>query len=204
MKRKFAVLAVLGALIALVVPASSMATMSPVGAKFEISGTPQTAFATSLGKCELAKITGQVPASGNVFAIPTPTVGGCNSGVSLTLSGEWKFAASNYTVLIYGGQLTMRFASLPGCKLSGTVEHIVGIWSNGLENPSLKSAFHADSSQLFPWSNDGGTCALAGTLEEVSFQNVTGNAFGPPNVRTPYTTPVTNLSYPNTPIIVSK
>src|SRR6185295_15933202 len=104
MKRKFAVLTVLGALVTLAIPASSMGSMYPAGHQFEITGGANgPRLATSLGSCSVTKITGTIPAApanatSEPFAIPAPTAGACTAGTSLTLSGAWKFASAGYRV----------------------------------------------------------------------------------------------------------
>src|SRR5829696_5996425 len=145
MKRKFAVLTVLGALLALAVPASSMGAMYPAGHKFEIVGgtTPQTEgpkLTTSLGSCYISKITVQIPAapanetnSGSA----TVTPGGCSSGTTLTLGSTWSFGSflnAFQTLLGPVGTseaIVFRFGSLPGCKLAGA-PNLIGVWSNGV------------------------------------------------------------------------
>jgi hypothetical protein len=207
MRRQFAVLAVLGALAALALPASSMASMYPAGHKFEIVGNVNgPKLTTSLGSCPLTKITGQIPAapqneSANPFVVSTPTVGTCTSGTSLSLSGEWKLIASGYTTMLTSTSpeaVTMRFSSLPGCKLTGTAA-LLGIWSNGATVPySMNSGYHAHRGFPLTWANDGGTCALAGKQEAVSYQNelVSGS------ISTGAVSSVADLTSPGTPIIV--
>lgn len=177
MKRKFAVLTVLGALVALAVPASSMASMYPAGHQFELSGATPPKFGTSLGSCTITKITGTIPAAPanetEASTISTPTVGSCTAGTSLTLSGSWTFGGSSYLsgLTAQAGGVTMKFSSLPACKLSSTSTYpLMGVWSNGATAPKLlKSSFHAHSAGALTWSNDGGSCALAGKTETVSF-----------------------------------
>lgn len=176
MKRKFAVLTVLGALLALAVPASSMASMSPAAHQFEISGNSPK-LGTSLGSCTITKITGTIPSSPaneteTVFPISTPTVGTCTAGTTLTLGGTWNFGGINYLVHLGGAAatLTMKFSSLPSCKLSSTNPGLYGVWSNGSATPKLlKSSYHAHSASALTWSNDGGTCAVAGKTETVTW-----------------------------------
>lgn len=176
MKRKFAVLTVLGALLAFAVPASSMASVSPAGHQFEISGNSPK-LGTSLGSCTITKISGTIPASPaneteTVFPISTPTVGTCTSGTTLTLGGTWNFGGINYLVHLGGAAatLTMKFSSLPNCKLSTTNPGLYGVWSNGASSPKLlKSSYHAHSASPLTWSNDGGTCAVAGKTETVTW-----------------------------------
>jgi len=203
MKRKFALLTIVGALLALAIPASSSASMFPAGAKFEFGSEPSPKIATSLGSCGL-KVTGQVPAApaneaANVsVAIPTPTVVGCKAGTSITLTGSWSLINSGHTVSIVapGSQpeaVTLRFSSLPSCKLVG-LGGFIGIWSNGITTSTLlKSVYHAHSSLSYTWANDAGTCALAGSKEQVSWEAGTGSAG--------YAT-VNNLTTPTAPILI--
>src|SRR5689334_17239031 len=103
MQRKFALL-IVGALLALAVPSSAMATVSPAGHKIEIAGAAgqQPLLGTSLGTCAVAKITGTIPASG-AFEVPAPTIGSCTAGTSVTLSGKWNVSASGYGFNLFGG-----------------------------------------------------------------------------------------------------
>lgn len=213
MKGKFAVLGVLVALIALAVPASSMAGIYPPGAKFEITsssyapveGVYAPEIATSLGSCQVTKITGQAPAThteNTSIVIPAPTLGTCTSGTSLTLSGAWNLLQVNTTVFLTG-EATMRFASLPNCKLSGTGTQftLFGVWSNGsTAGGGMQSTYHPDSAMGLYWMNDGGTCALAGQKETISWQS----AMVKNGSRVPATNVVVDLSYPGTSILVSK
>ena len=201
MKRKFAVLTVLGALIALAVPASSMASIYPAGHKFEITANASgPKLATSLGSCPISKITGTIPAAPKneelaPFAITTPTVGTCTAGTSLTLSGTWQMSAHGYNPVVYSSSAesaVLRFTSLPGCKLYSGTPTLVGTWSNGTTTPTLlKSGFYAHSEPLFTWANDGGSCALAGTKENVKWESASGQSQA-----------VTDLTSPTTPIII--
>jgi hypothetical protein len=206
-KRKFAVLYIVAALAALAIPASSMAAMYPAGHKFEIGGPGR--LETSLGECKIAKIAGTIPASpsnAGLFQIPAPTVGSCSSGTTLSLSGEWKFGNPTGTFFgtanTYGsGNVTMRFASLPGCKLTNTgALALMGVWSNGTTTPNfVNSGYHADSGWRLTWANDGGTCALAGTEEFLEYVN--RNLPGSPAIA-PMEASVINLTNPSTVITV--
>lgn len=207
MKRKFAVLTVLGALLALAVPAASSASIAPASAKFEVGGAAGPKLQTSLGSCTL-KITGTTPASpGNAtanltFAIPTPTASSCTSGTTATFAGEWKAQASGFHFNVFSSAaegVTLRFSSLPSCKLT-TGAMLSGFWSNGAYSPFpfMASGFNAFSNKPSTWANDGGTCALAGKTEVLSYytgSKSTGGEFLD-------TAPVTNVTSPTVPIIV--
>ena len=209
MKRKFAVLTVLGALLALAVPASSMAGIYPASTQFEIVGgsNPPT-VGTSLGSCPITKITGTTPAApanetNGAFSIPTPTVGTCTSGTSLTLSGpSWSFTypsvTNSYGVNV-NGVATLRFSSLPGCKLTGGLP-LMAVWSNGLVTPkSMKSGFHAAGFTSLTWADDGASCALTGKKEVVhSTQEKATSATGQPT-----SSQVNNLTTPAAPVVVT-
>jgi hypothetical protein len=206
MKRKFAVLTVLGALIAFAAPASSMGSMFPAGHKFEIvGGATGPKLTTSLGSCLISKINGQIPAApANEEAGPLPvtvTPGTCTSGTSLTLSGEWQFVAAAFMTVLHGTtgeSVVLRFSSLPGCKLVGNGV-LVGTWSNGVTTPSLlKSGYHAHNANNLTWKNDGGTCALAGKTESLAWEDQTA----PPPVYGVVLNTVNNLTSANVPIVV--
>lgn len=199
MKRKFAVLTVLGALVALALPASSMASMFPATHTFEIAGggaSPK--IGTSLGSCPITKITGTIPGSPTnetetVFPISTPTVGPCTAGTTLTLGGSWTFGGASYQTQLGGpaATLTMKFSSLPNCKLSSsTWPTLYGIWSNGATSPKLlKSSYHAHSGSALTWSNDGGTCAVAGKTESVTWSSESAAMVGTAATVTDLTSP---------------
>ncbi len=211
MKRRFAVLTVLGALLALAVPASSMAAMYPAGHKFEIVGGSTGTnngpkVTTSLGSCSISKITVQIPAAPaneTNAGSATVTPGACSSGTTLTVGSSWSFSTSInafQTILspVYPSEgLVLRFSSLPGCKLVSSTA-LVGIWSNGVTTPKfLSSGYHAHSGGNLTWANDGGTCALAGKTESAAYEN----QYVPP-LTFPGVSPVNNLTSPTTPIIV--
>lgn len=207
MKHKFALLTIVGALLALAAPASSMGSMYPAGAKFEIVGNSAgPKLSTSLGSCSLSKITGQIPAAPAnvtpaVFAIPTPTVGACSAGASLALAGEWRLNHAGYYVTLQSTSaeaITLRFTSLPGCKLTGA-QSLIALWSNGTTTPTLlKSGYHAHRGFSLKWANDGASCALAGKSEAISFgDDVVSGELGVGVAQT-----VENLTTPSAPIIV--
>jgi hypothetical protein len=202
MKRNLTLLTILGALIALAVPASSMASMYPAGHKFEIAGNAYgPKLTTSLGSCPITKITGTIPAAPKneeLGSFPASvTAGTCTTGTTITLASEWNVSPTGYSVFlvrIASEPIVMRFSSLPGCKLAGGTA-LGGIWSNGTTAPTLlKSGFHAHGGTPLTWANDGGSCALAGKTEEVSWESATGVA-GQSQM-------VTDLTSPTTPIIV--
>jgi hypothetical protein len=207
MQRKFALL-ILGALLALVVPASAMGAIYPAEHKFEIAATTaeqRPTLGTSLGECQISKIAGTIPkAPGNegAFEISVPTVGSCTAGTSLTLSGQWRAITTAYRFnLVASGTETavLRFSSLPGCKLVAGNVILGGIWSNGTTTPSLlKSGYHAHGTRGFTWANDGGSCALAGQTEVVSYSEETG--FSPSLDAA--VAPATDLTSPSTVLIV--
>ncbi|HEY2715588.1 MAG TPA: hypothetical protein VGI73_05135 [Solirubrobacterales bacterium] len=200
MKRKFAVLAVLGALAALALPASSMGGMWPASAKFEISGAGT--IGTALGSCKLGKIIGQISSKSEApTTVSIPPVTSCTTGTTLTLNNDgsgWSFGFSAPVVSLgqLAGEATvMRFSSLPGCKLTGLMT-LRGIWSNGiLKN---QSAYHADSAAPLTWANDGATCALAGQSEAVSYSDLTVSG----QSKTPVAHQVNNLTQPGATVII--
>ena len=176
MKRKMAVLTVLGALVALAVPAASSATMAPAGHQWEIAGgaTPPK-VGTSLGTCAVTKITGTIPAAPkneteNNF--PTAmTLGSCSSGTTATVAGQTNIVTNGYRVYFGIQTLTLKFSSLPGCKLSGTAL-LSGLWLDGVL--SKKSAYYAENGGSLTWSDDGASCALTGKKEAIIWSTGTG------------------------------
>lgn len=212
MKHRFPVIAVLAAaLVVLAVPGSSTASMFPAGHQFEITGSGESLprLGTSLGSCTITKIAGTVPASPKnleaVVPVAVPTVGTCTAGTSLTLSGKWTLAPAGHVANLIasaepGGEtIVMRFSSLPGCKLRTFGSVLGALWMNGTTTPSLlTSAYHAQSTRGFTWANDGGTCALAGQAEAVSYSNESGS---PENKSGSWAT-ATDLTSPTTPITV--
>jgi hypothetical protein len=213
MKRRFAVLTVLGALVALAVPASSMAGMSPAGHKFEIAGgTTAPQLTNSLGSCTISKINATIPtAPTNEVAGEWPatvTAGTCTSGASITLASNW--AIKTYTstgsfllVLNKGPEaIVMRFSSLPGCKLVTPAGfNFSGVWSNGTTNPTLlKSQFYTVPHSInLSWKNDGGSCALAGKTESTAYE-----PYSPiPGAEPIFASTVTDLTSPTTPVILN-
>jgi hypothetical protein len=183
MKRNLTLLTIVGALVAFAVPASASATVAvtPAGHSFEVGGTAPVIQGSLTGSCSITKITGTVPASpANVneslvdMKIAAPTVS-CGAGVTATVgAGEWKLRAlsgSYQTVLtVPANGLTLRYTSLPGCKLSNTTAFgPQGIWGNGLTATVVsRSILHFHSFIRMTWANDGATCATAGKVEDVS------------------------------------
>ena len=206
MKHKFALLTIVGALLALAVPGISSASIYPAGAKFEIVGTGGQGpkLGSALGTCSLG-ITGQIPkapeneAAAPSFAIATPTTSNCTSGTTVSLSGEWKVTAggtSGFSFIVFSATpeaIVIRSTTLPGCKLTGSNQLLSGIFSNGITSPkALSSAVHGHFSSSYTWANDGKACAIAGTKEDITFGN------GANTVHT-----VKNLTTPAAPIIVA-
>ena len=182
MIRKFAVLAVLGALAALALPASSMAGIYPPSSKFEITGLGKVE--TANGSCSLGRVTGQTAEQINgVVSVSVPPVQACTPGTSLTLSGSsWNLTAVNpYEVALIGtGTQTLKFTSLPGCKLTGSMA-LHGLWSPGVGDNrevsgiALSSTYHAQGGSTLTWANDGASCALAGKKEPVLYTDQIGS-----------------------------
>jgi hypothetical protein len=196
-KRKlFALLAVAGVIGVAIQPASSMAGMAPASAKFEI--TSVGTIGTALGSCTLGKVTGQISSLGlGPNTVVVPPVTSCTTGTKITINGpEWGFRASTAPILVLA-QLereatVLRFASLPGCKLTGIME-LKGIWSNA--TPGFKSTYHADSAAPLTWENDGASCALAGKKEVVTYSDLSGT-----EAKSPIVHQINNLTSPSTPI----
>lgn len=97
----------------------------------------------------------------------------------MTLPGSWSFSGFGYIAAVTTKPegLVMRFASLPGCKLTNAgALLLVGLWSNGTNTPTLlKSGFHAHGkTPVLTWANDGGSCALAGKAETVAWESFNG------------------------------
>jgi hypothetical protein len=119
----------------------------------------------------------------------------------LSLTGQWRITAATYLVGLYPAAegITMRFASLPGCKLTNPSAVLMfGSWDNGLTSPAMKSGYHAEGGTNLTWANDGGSCALSGKQEYVAYEDVQHGTF-----TTPATNLVTDLTSPTTPILVT-
>lgn len=183
-KRKFAMLSVVGALLALAIPGAAMAYLTPAAHKFEIAGNANgPKVGTSLGSCNLAKVLGETQTTTTktpgLNPISSITVGSCTSGTSLTLgSSGWSLASSGiWSAIIINTNpetLTMRFSSLPGCKLTNSNPAVAvalrGVWSNGATTPTRANPVYTGmSSAPLYWANDGSSCALTGTTEQVAF-----------------------------------
>lgn len=204
MQRKFALL-ILGALVALVVPASAMGGMYPAGHSFEIAGSVPK-VGTALGNCTISKITGTIPSAptnetATQFAVSAPTVSTCTAGTTVTFGGEWKLTAPTTTPVVnLGGSaatVTLKFSSLPGCKLSSTGANLFGIWSNGATGSTLlKSGYHPHGAQVLTWSNDGASCAVAGKTESVFWSAETGT-----NPLIPLSMAVTDTTSPSSVVV---
>jgi hypothetical protein len=192
MKRKFAALIALVALAALAVPASSMAAlaMSQPNAEFYPWGTGSSSTSsnptikTSYGSCPIYQIRSKTPEGWYQKnpVMPTKlTAGTCSTGASISFTGNWTMRPVSLTKMWLMGEnggLTMRFSSLPGCKLtSSTATILSGIWTNNA-NPGSPSTYKADSSYslVLGWANDSpATCAKAGTRETAAvYENVGG------------------------------
>ena len=198
-------LALGAALVALAIPANSLGYISPSGQKFEIAGNGSMRLEGSLGSCPIAKFTGETVGS-EIVQLAAPTVGTCSSGTSLTFSGSWGMVAGAAApvISISGpvGGLTMRFSSLPGCKLTNSASAAVlsGIWSNGTTTPNkTKSYFTPASGITLTWATDGASCALAGQQEIVAFKSDRVQGL----LTVPVLNPVNNLTNPGTPIVVA-
>lgn len=194
MKRKMAVLTVLGALVALAVPASSSAVMAPASNQWEIAGGAlPPKFGTSLGTCPVSKITGTIPASPkNETETSFPvsvTVGSCSSGTTATVTGSWLMTTNGYRINFSVPTLTLKFSSLPGCKLSGN-PFLAGLWLNGVLNK--KSAYYAETAASLTWSDDGASCALTGKKEALTWNTGGTGAYNTVN----------NLTSPSLPVWV--
>jgi hypothetical protein len=200
MRRKFALLIAAGAVLALALPAISMATEAPLNAKFEIvGGTGGPRIRTSLGSCTFAKITGQIPSKNEPVPV-TPVVGTCTTGASMTVSSPWLLAPTEPFIVSMRGEspsqegLVLRFASLPGCKLSANI--LLGVWINsGGPAPLHQSGYLADSAGLSVWHNDGGTCALNGKTETISYEDLAFGDNPAPNLVNDLTNPAAPIQF---------
>ena len=185
MKRNSMLLAIVGAMLALVAPASAMAkvTIVPAGHNFEISGSSPVIQGSLTGSCSITKITGTIPAApgneGEVVdsKLAAPTVS-CGAGVTATVGGgEWKLRSTQGVYLTFvtvpANGLTLRYTSLPGCKLTNTGTYPVGaVWGNGIPAAS-RSTLHFHGIIGMTWQNDGSSCAMAGKTENVSVESPT-------------------------------
>jgi hypothetical protein len=180
MRRKFALLTLVGALFALAIPASSMAAtvMTPNNTEFFIEGTSTPSvptIKTAYGSCSIKQIRSITPLNGEKnTAMPATIIPGtCSSGASIAFSGKWTFKPYTSTLVELGAEargLTLRFSSLPGCKLSSTPSSgtvLYGKWTNGASgsSPSTFGAAAGYRLPLFWESETQGSCAKAGTRE---------------------------------------
>jgi hypothetical protein len=204
--------AMLSALAALALPASSMAFLWPPNAKYEINGSSYTSkVVTPVGSCYVQKIAGTVPAepqktAGSPELLEGPvTFGGCSEGMSVKTNNVWGitgkleagYAVPTGSATIYSQanateSVGIRSTSQPGCVLSGWLQ-IHGRWVNALvTNTVVPSTFNPETipSQSFVWANDGplASCALKGTKATLSI--AAGTAAMTVNTLTGYT-PVT-------------
>jgi hypothetical protein len=176
-----------------------------------MAGGAAPKLGTSLGSCAITQVTGTIPPppaneTETSFPISTPSVGNCTSGTSVTLGGEWKLlnTGSNFMVTLGGGTatMTMRFSSLPGCKLTHTTPTmgLMGIWSNGATLPTvLPSSYHAHMAIALTWANDGSSCALAGKTETVTWSS---ENTGSPTLTTPVAMTVSDTTSSSSVVIV--
>jgi hypothetical protein len=210
MRKKFTAFALVAALGALLVPATSMAVMSPLGHEFEIAGGPSgPKIVTPGGSCTIGSIKGKIPtvtSQTNTFEIPAPTVGSCTSGMTATFVGPWRFVNNGYMnwIGIPAGGITFRFAASPTCKVtnsSGVV--LTGLWSNGV-GTAMKSQYHGQGSiSLVAANNSVGTvCATAGKQETYPYEDTVANV-PVPGPLNPALHPVTDLTSPSTPILIT-
>lgn len=188
MKRNFTLLTILGALLAMAVPASALSApaviMGPSGHKFEIGSTLPQVTSSLAGYCTLAPMTGTVPANPGVAPLSVPistpsTTASCNGGETVSFNGSWALAAyspSKVNLAVPVGGVTVRYSSLPGCKLTSTAtgtNQIPGFWSNGTNFSSYTaSAYHIHGGLPAVWSNDGTTCATAGKTDFVYIRDL--------------------------------
>jgi hypothetical protein len=207
-----AVLVAMGALIALIVPASSMAaTFTPAGSQFEIKNTEPTnmmVIVPGYGWCSLSRVgPATISGPGERAYIPAPTVGSCSAGASLILRGTWALESSGASRVAISGNtdeaFEMSFASAGGCVVTNSVFglRLFGTWVNGTTSPFTPSTFSANggstgwSTTQFimiwqPGRSGGGKCSKPiGERQEVLFQNY----------KSPST--VTNLTNPVLPIL---
>jgi hypothetical protein len=183
MKRNLTLLTLMGALIAVAVPASASAVIkvTPAGHNFEMSGeTMPSVSGTSLpGTCTFTKLAGTVPAAPKnegatevLLPLSTPT-GTCTSGVSIAFSiaNIWALRVKTRGVVSLDiSGLALRYSSLPGCRLDAvSLSSPTGIWSNAIGG--VPSAYHADGTIPAVWGNDGAsTCSIKGKAETLSFR----------------------------------
>jgi hypothetical protein len=181
MKRNFVILTVLGALLAMAVPASSMAAkpvvVTPANHNFTISGeTMPTVTGPLPGSCILNSISAHIPAAPSnenatmvtMLANAAPTAS-CSAGVTMGTSITTRFNAYKRGRMDLILPVTLIYASLPECALStGTISPAVGIYTFSLGGEYGPPAYHADGYENGTWINNGaGKCPLAGKVEPV-------------------------------------
>jgi hypothetical protein len=192
MKRSLLLLATVAAAIGLMAPAAASAVtigVYPAGHKFEVTPTSQIKGSLA-GSCTFGKITGQVPAApANVgesisLPIPAPTAT-CSGGPTIAIAGtEWKInlgAGYSAALRVPANGITLRYASLPGCKLSNPNPWLTaGWWRNGYPSPFLsRSGWNLEGVLNATWANDGATCAMAGKTELVDIAPPTRGSASP-------------------------
>lgn len=188
MKRSLLKALGLVAVVAAVAPAGAQAVgVYPAGHSFSIANGPgQATLRASLpGACPLGALTGSVPAAPNNVVAPgtgnvemplaAPAGASCSGGPSIAIAGSgWSLSAGMFRYMVDikvpANGITLRWASLPGCKLVNTgAETIEGMWGNGLTAPTFaKSAYAVVGAYTGTWADDGASCALAGQTEPVS------------------------------------
>lgn len=176
------------AVVAAVVPAGAQAVeVLPYGHSFSIpSGPGQPRLGASLpGTCTLGALSGTLPGfpdswvpGGTVdMPIGAPAGAGCTGGPSITIAGSgWALRATSVRyqtdIRIPANGITLRWASLPGCKLvNNAADAIEGTWANGMTAAGgyqSKSSYLVWGSYTGTWANDGASCALAGQTEAVT------------------------------------
>jgi hypothetical protein len=207
MKRKLSALAILAALVALALPASSMAAakMYPAGSSFEIPGAMK--LTTSIGTCTLQRISGQIPAApknettGSI-AVPAPTVGSCSPGITLTTSGTWQATTDASHLALHPPQaigMELKLNSNQLCIAVPTAgDTLSADWQNGTTSPFVASGYHANGGFNLQWEGPGCTYK-AGTLEPVTY---TDQAVGPGGTIINFYRQVLNLTNSRIPITV--
>jgi hypothetical protein len=180
MKRTLALLSIVGTLIALAVPASSFGAveMWPSNVEFYMYGpsnsSPPT-IKTAYGSCPITYIKSKTPQLGGKYpSMPATLIAPnstCSSGTSISFSGKWTLKPYSMTSMVLSDEahgLTMRFASVPGCKLvTASIPTTVlwGRWTNGSGSGSTN--YRAEEREIYlTWENDSpSTCSKAGTRE---------------------------------------
>jgi hypothetical protein len=184
MRRRFIALAIAAtSLVALIGPASSQAYFSPPGGVFEIkagNGWPGPTLKSAYGYCQL-KIEVEIPQTvGQEGYVPLaehypehkrPSLYACPVGSEI--GGEWLISGKAGTVNLqakYSGgtmPLTLRWNSLPGCKLITPSMELTAKWTNG--GPPTYTP--TGMSGISVWQNNSAleTCSLAGKTEQLVY-----------------------------------